>query len=301
MKPIALLAASMIALASPIVLADSHAKSEPKITETGKATNISVFEKDGVRLHTYYGISNSHIIETDNELHLVDAQMTFKSAQGLSNYIDTLGKPLVQVILSHNHPDHWFGAEVFSNKGYSVATTNNITTDLAEGGARYIKILKKKLGDQIPDSVIKPDAELSLGAHNWDGLDVTVEEYSGHEAHNSIVIKIPSAGVMIGQDLFYNKMFLVASERERNKHWVEILENFQEIEAKEYGTILVGHGRNSGTEVFANDIAYLNALEATLEKGLTQEETKAEMIDQFPDYKAEGMLNISMRNLYSAH
>ena len=104
------------------------------------AESTSVFSSGEIKLHTFHGISNSHIIETRNELHLIDAQMTFKHARQLKTYIDSLDKPLVQVILSHNHPDHWFGAEIFSAKT-PIVTTANIASDLKKGGMRYIKNL----------------------------------------------------------------------------------------------------------------------------------------------------------------
>ncbi|MBT3203174.1 MAG: MBL fold metallo-hydrolase [Gammaproteobacteria bacterium] len=264
------------------------------------AENISVISSGALKIHTFHGISNSHLIETKNELHLIDAQMTFKHARQLKKYIDSVGKPLVQVILSHNHPDHWFGAEIFSSQT-PIATTANITKDLKNGGYRYIKNLKKKLKDNMPDQVIKPDVELNLGQHNWDGLKVIVEEYAEQESHHSLVLKLPEHGIMIGQDLFYNEMFLVASDRNRNKHWVEILQNFSANEAKHYKTILVGHGKNSDPAVFTQDIKYLNALEATLAKGLTQQQTQQEMIKQFPEKGGKGMLAISMRNLFNPH
>jgi hypothetical protein len=131
-------------------------------------------------------------------------------------------------------------------------------------------------------------------------LDVVVEEYPDHEAYNSLLIKVPSAGIMIGQDLFYNGMFLVASERERNANWRNILQELSDNEAKTYMTLLVGHGQNGGPSILGQDIEYLDALETTLEKGMEQEATTQSMIEQFPGKSGKTMLGISMRNLFNA-
>lgn len=259
---------------------------------------VSTLAFDDLTLHTFHGVSNSHIIETANELHLIDAQMKLSDAQTLKAYIATLKKPLKQVILSHNHPDHWFGATVFE-KDSIITTSKGVITDLEQGGARYLGILKKRLKDDMPTEVIKPQTALELGKHTWDGLDILVEEYTEHESHHSLVIKLPKHGVMIGQDLFYNEMFLVASDRQRNQRWIEILENFQKSDAKNYPTILVGHGKNSDPSVFQQDIDYLRFLEKTLAKGLSKEETQKIMIAQYPNKGGKGMLGISMRNLFS--
>jgi len=267
------------------------------LESTQVAENISVIRTDSVDLHTYQGISNSHIIETENELRIVDVQMTFPEAKAVRAYAEGLGKPIAAVILSHNHPDHWFGAEVF--KDIPVLTSANVISDLKTGGMRYINLMKERMGDVIPSEVFVPSGEIALGAHTWDGLDVIIEEHPDQEAHHSILVKIPEAGVIIGQDLFYNNRFLVASERQRNRNWRDLLAGFLENEMQDYHTLLVGHGANGGKEILELDIAYLDALEEVMEMDLGKEETKAEMIKRFPDMKGEGLLDISMRNLHS--
>lgn len=278
-----------------------EAKALTTLKSVKASDKVDVITLGSTRIHTFYGISNSHIIETPNEVRVIDAQMMLTHAKSLKKYVDSLGKPVKAVILSHNHPDHWFGAEVFAADGIPVIASENTIADLNKGGARYIKIMKKKLKDNMPKSVIKPDATLTLGKHNWDGLEVVVEEYTEHESHHSILIKIPAYGVMMGQDLFYNDMFLVASERERNKNWVHILKNFMNKEAEHYKTILVGHGKNTDTSVFQQDIEYLDVLESTLKKGLSQEETQKAMIAKYPKRGGKGLLTISMKNLFKGH
>ena len=261
---------------------------------------ISVFTSGDLKIHTFHGISNSHIIETANELRVVDAQMKLSHAEQLKEYIQSIGKPLKQVILSHNHPDHWFGAQVLAEVA-PVASSENVASDLKTGGGRYLEVMAEKLGDDMPSAVIIPTENITLGAQTWDGLDVIVEEYEDQEAHHSILIKIPSHKALIGQDLFYNNMFLVASEKERNKNWLKLLEGFAANEANDYSTIMVGHGKNTDPSVFQQDIEYLEALEATMAKGLSQEETMASLIEQFPDKGGQGLLGISMKNMFNPH
>ena len=260
--------------------------------------NIEVLKKNGVSIHTFFGVSNSHIIETGKGLYLVDAQMTLSDARKVSDYMDTLGKPLKKVIITHNHPDHWFGAQVFKGKAPIVASAN-VTSDLKTGGGRFLKIMKKKLKDNMPDRVIIPDAEFGPGSYDFDGIAVIVEEYKEQEAHHSIVLKLPEQGVFIAQDLIYNKMFLVASEPSRNQHWIELLQQFQKTLANDYPYVMTGHGKNGGVDLFQQNIDYLTTLDNVLKMGLNKEETTQKMIEHFPNYGGKGMLNISMRNLFS--
>ena len=294
----AAMAASLITIGGAYSNANAQTMTTLMSVEVNK--NVSVIQIGDNRIHTFHGISNSHIIETATELRVVDAQMMFKQAKMLKAYIAKLGKPLVQVILSHNHPDHWFGAEIFSDIA-PIATSKNVKQDLKNRGAFYIKIMKERMGAEIPDSVIVPTQTIELGKQNWDGLDVVVEEVLEQEAHHSLLIKIPAFGIMIGQDLFYNNLFLVASERKRNKNWRAILQALLDNEASTYKTLLVGHGKNGGPDILAQDIVYLDALEATMAKNLSKEDTQKAMISQFPEKGGKNMLGISINNLFSGH
>src|ERR1019366_3478040 len=78
---------------------------------------IMVAKQTGdVRIHTfvssfaYSNIANAtHIIETKNQLVLVDGQFLVPYARAFRDYADSLGKPIERLYLSHRHPDHWFG------------------------------------------------------------------------------------------------------------------------------------------------------------------------------------------------
>jgi len=69
-----------------------------------------------VRIHTfvasfaYNNIANAtHIVETRNQLVLVDSQFLVPYARAFRDYADSLGKPIERLYVSHRHPDHWFG------------------------------------------------------------------------------------------------------------------------------------------------------------------------------------------------
>jgi len=258
---------------------------------------VSIIGLDTYKIHTFYGVSNSHIIETPTRLIMIDAQFNKKLAKKLNAYITTLNKPLDKIILSHSHPDHWFGYTEFNNT--PIVTTSAVVEDLGKRGQEYIDIMKPKFGALIPEIVVPAKADIKLGKQDFDGLEVILEEYTEQESHNSILIKIPKYGIMIGQDLFYNNMHLVASNRDRNKNWAKILASFDENEAKHYKTILVGHGKNTDTTVFQEDIAYLEALEEILESGASKEETKKQLLKRFPAKGGKGFINITTRNLFN--
>ncbi len=267
-----------------------------EITPQKVSEKISFITIGDHKVHSFFDISNSHIIETPKRLILVDAQFNFNAAQELKDYIENLNKPLEKIILSHAHPDHWFGAEVFEE--IPVVTSKKIASDLSKMGQTYIDGLKPVLGEIIPDSVIAVRDDVVLGSQDLDGLNIVIEEYADQEAPHSLAIKIPEYGVFIGQDLFYHDTHLVAPNRDGNKNWAKLLEGFNKKEAGEYKTILTGHGPNTNPGVFKEDIEYLEVLESILESGASKEEVKEQLLEKFPDKKGENFIDITLRYLF---
>jgi glyoxylase-like metal-dependent hydrolase (beta-lactamase superfamily II) len=52
--------------------------------------------------------TNAYIIETKIGLVVVDTMMINSDAKVLRQYIDNINKPLIAVIITHGHPDHYW-------------------------------------------------------------------------------------------------------------------------------------------------------------------------------------------------
>ena len=86
-------------------------------TMYGKVVSIKIDDK--VTIHHYETsfpiLVNSYIIELPNKLVIFDAQFILPAANELLIHARSLRKPIDRIILSHAHPDHFFGLEKFSN------------------------------------------------------------------------------------------------------------------------------------------------------------------------------------------
>jgi glyoxylase-like metal-dependent hydrolase (beta-lactamase superfamily II) len=81
---------------------------------------VTVIKRDKATIHSYMApedsaLVTSQIIETKNNLVVVDAQFLRPYAKDLYNYIKSLNKPVERIVITHSHPDHWFGLEYFQD------------------------------------------------------------------------------------------------------------------------------------------------------------------------------------------
>ena len=54
--------------------------------------------------------ANSTILTSDSETLVIDAQFLRPDAQALLAKVEATGKPLTTILITHEHPDHVFGA-----------------------------------------------------------------------------------------------------------------------------------------------------------------------------------------------
>src|SRR5579863_198269 len=88
--------------------------------EQPKYLTIKKIEREHLTVHCVQSpiegeLVNAQVIETDNSLVLIDTLQLVPYANELREYITSLGKPLEKIIITHVHPDHWFGAASFKD------------------------------------------------------------------------------------------------------------------------------------------------------------------------------------------
>src|SRR4051812_32625135 len=82
--------------------------------------DVSILRGANVTVHSYMApaegdLVNSDIIGTSGRLIIVDAQLLLPYAKRVRAYAEGLGKPIDRVIVTHAHPDHFSGLEVFAD------------------------------------------------------------------------------------------------------------------------------------------------------------------------------------------
>lgn len=245
-----------------------------------------------VTLHTYvapaasFGVT-AHIIETANSLVVVDAQLLQTFSRDLRTYADSLGKPIERIILSHEHPDHWMGANNFSDATFfaSANTISNVNGAI-EGGT--VAAVASLIGEaEVPEQAYAPTEVLSAGSETIDGVAFEYSLYNNHESVESIVIGLPEANTLIVQDLLYNNMhFFPGMERD---NWISILNDLRGSEG--YNMLLAGHGYPTTFGELDSAIDYLSFVQETLPNIGSADELIGILTEEYASFEGGGILD----------
>ncbi|MFF8926184.1 MBL fold metallo-hydrolase [Streptomyces longwoodensis] len=257
-----------------------------------------VKQTDDVRIHTFvasfaYGnIANAtHIIETEHQLVLVDAQFLVPYARAFRDYADSLGKPIERLYLSHRHPDHWFGVgAAFTDVSvHALSETKNFIQEHGEDsrGDHW------KLGDLVPEHVVVPKEVAGPGEETIDGIRYVFDRVTDTEIDYHLTIRLPEVGVHFTQDLVYSGTHLYLTQH--IDHWIRVL---QQMLVSDYDLFMPGHGLPADKNEVARNIEYLSAARQAVGNGLKGDAFKDFMLQRYPERKCPGIFDIYLPRLF---
>ncbi len=257
---------------------------------------VSVIKKGNIKIHSYKsgadgGIVTTQIIETKNKLIVVDTQFVKVYAEEVSKYIKSLKKPVERVIISHEHPDHWFGSEYF--KEYKIYANKFILDKLSDTAQSTVDTRKKQMGDTITSEAVIPKYVLNDGEEIIDGVKFVFETFKDVEAPYLTVVKLPESKVLIAQDLIYSNAHLVLINNQF-EGWINSLEK---LKLEGYETILPGHGNISDSSVFDENIEYLKLSKKLYDEG-DKEKFISTLKEKYKEYEATNFVDFSASVLF---
>jgi glyoxylase-like metal-dependent hydrolase (beta-lactamase superfamily II) len=274
-----------------------------------------------VRVHTFVAsfvddniADATHIIESENQLVLVDGQFLVYYANEFRTYADRLGKPIERLYLTHRHPDHWFGlGTAFRNVPiYALQETKKFIEQHGEDQREdHVAILK----DQAPQQIIDPQKinNVELVPTEIDGVEYVFSKVTDTEIDFHLIIELPALKVAIVQDLIYSGTHLYLSKEIRSNppkkgtpeylpyltknidHWIKIL---SEMLRSKNDLFMPGHGLPADKIEVARNVEYLAAAKSAIYRGLTDDLFKDFMLQRYPGRLCPKIFDIYMPRLF---
>jgi glyoxylase-like metal-dependent hydrolase (beta-lactamase superfamily II) len=250
---------------------------------------VDVSKFDGAKIHVYEApldsiLVHSFIVEGPTKLVLFDSQLLLPFAAELADYIESIGKPLDRIIVSHAHPDHWSGLYRMHPRfpDAQIYAFKDIIAYMKANGDEILRQRRAKtaLGPNLAPEATLPTATLEPGSQVIDSVTYDFQALENGESEHQTVVRLPDLGVLMVFDLVGSKsehMFIVLPTF---NPWIGALEA---LKAQQFSTLLAGHGLPVQRSDIDATIEYLRTAKELYHQHSEPSPFAEAMIAAFPD------------------
>ncbi|HZH02294.1 MAG TPA: MBL fold metallo-hydrolase [Myxococcaceae bacterium] len=225
-------------------------------------------------IHTVTGsvkgiLANAYLVEGATGVVAVDSALTLTDAKEVRRRLDALGKPLLAVLVTHGHPDHYNGVAILvegrpETPVYAAAAVARVIRDSdAAKEAQW----KPVFGAEWPGERRFPERELSDGESVvLDGYRWTLRSVGPGESHADAYWIFNAGGekqAFIG-DIVLHGVHAYVSDGHTGA-WLRTLQRL-ESELSGFKTLFPGHGAAGDLALLGWQAGYLNTYRAEVER-----------------------------------
>jgi glyoxylase-like metal-dependent hydrolase (beta-lactamase superfamily II) len=210
--------------------------------------------------------TNAYIIETKNSIVVVDTLMVNSDAILLRQYMDNINKPLIAVIITHGHPDHYNGTEIITGfKEVPIISTKGIRDCIQDTvDSKEVK-WKPYFGQDWPEHKILPN-QLVIDSEvvNLDGLDYSFRDLGAAESSSDLFFTLgEKRSVVFVGDVVFNNMHGFMNDG-NSAQWLKVLQKLL-TEIADVKLLFTGHGDPGDThQLVQRQIDYISHYRSNL-------------------------------------
>jgi glyoxylase-like metal-dependent hydrolase (beta-lactamase superfamily II) len=208
---------------------------------------------------------NAFIVEGQREAVVVDGMLTVTDARKVRDALDTIGKPLAGVVITHPHPDHYAGtARILGDAEVPIIATPEVDAVIRRDDATKEAIVGPMMGDEWPATRAFPN-QLVAGGDTvpLGGVTFSVRSLGAGESFADTMWEMDEETVFAG-DVAYNGAHAYLADGQWES-WIRVLDRL-ERELPDDVTLHVGHGPPGGKELFVHQRRYIETFVSSIQR-----------------------------------
>jgi len=244
------------------------------VTETAPGHFVHFGQVEDVGPGTFGDAANTGFIIGTDAVAVIDSGTTRFVGEALYLAVrQETDLPIRWLILTHMHPDHILGAEVFQEAGATIIGSDKLETAIAMRAESYVANMQRLLGDAVihgtfvvlPTQAVSGTQEVDLG-----GRVLTLTSYPTAHTNNDLTVFDAASDTLWMGDLVFLE-HVPALDGSING-WIDVLEGLAQTGA---AAMIPGHGRLVAPhpDGLQPTLAYLKALRVEVRAALKRGES----------------------------
>lgn len=218
---------------------------------------------------------------------LIDAQIDRANATALADMIDTSGRSLETILVTHVHPDHFLGLGVLMDRFPRARPVAHpaLQPILEQAGPPMFEQIKAMMGPALADRVVIPEP-LDGDTILLEGERISVLGPMHGDTAVITPVHIEALDTLITSDIAFSGTHAYVAEntdRAALERWRESLDMLEAVGA---GTVIPGHrleGSPPDVTAFSHTRRYLDGWEAAMAEASDATELRAALLERVGD------------------
>jgi glyoxylase-like metal-dependent hydrolase (beta-lactamase superfamily II) len=236
--------------------------------------------------------TSATLIYGDHDAILVDTLAAYGQVDALADWIDTKGRRLSRIYITHGHGDHWLGLARLIQRfpgARGLATAEVLARaqfEVAETGMKgyWAAIFPGEIptaGERILPQLLTTDTI------DLEGNALRVIRIGRADTAESTVLYVPSLAAVVTGDLAYNEVHMMTAEAGKPER-AEWIANLDEVAALKPAFVVAGHKKvenNNDPTIIGESQQYLRDFSQIITEETSAAGIVPRMVERYPDWE----------------